>query len=42
LIGLTILCIEKDMIEHTDVDTIINNFIFKFFSRNCIEWAFGY
>jgi hypothetical protein len=27
--GLPILCIEKDMIEHIDVDTIINDFASK-------------
>jgi len=34
LTGLTILCIEKDMIEHIDVDMIINDFTFKNASRN--------
>ena len=31
--GLTILCIEKNMLEHIDVDTIINVFAFNNTSR---------
>jgi hypothetical protein len=32
---LAILCIEKDMIEHIDIETIISDFASKNTLRNC-------
>jgi len=32
--GLAILCIEKDVIEYIDVDTIISNFAYRNAHRN--------
>lgn len=33
--GLTTLCIEKDMLDHINVDTIINDFASRNVRRNC-------
>jgi len=33
--GLAILCIEKDVIEHIDVDTIVSDFAYRNANRNC-------
>ena len=32
---LTILCIKKNMLENIDVDTIINDFVYRNARRQC-------
>jgi len=38
--GIDILYIEKDMIEHLNADTIINDFVSKNVCRNYFVWIF--